>query len=98
MSLLGPLSMPRHTLKNHNTPRDDAIRLSAAFDIVWQALNARVGDNDVVTVRLKSLIAMIASRRPNLQPADLAKIALRTFDTPHDHALATAEAARCAHD
>ncbi len=25
---------------------------------------------------------MIASRRPNLQPAELAKIALRTFDTP----------------
>ncbi len=90
--------MPRHTLQNQKTPRDDAIRLSAAFDIVWQALKARVGDNDAVTIRLKVLIAMIASRRPNLQPADLAKIALRTFDTPHDYALAAAEAAQCAHD
>ncbi len=75
------------------TPLTDPKRFKEAFAIVWKEFEARIGDPEAVTSRLESLIAMIGSRRPDLNGAEIAKIAKRMFDTSADQKLAAEDAA-----
>jgi hypothetical protein len=53
---------------------EDAKRLLAAFDMAWRTIAPRVGDQAVVSENLARRLVTIGNFRPELQPADLAKI------------------------
>ena len=63
---------------------EDAKRLLAAFDIAWKTISFRVGDHAAVSDNLARRLVSIGNFRPELQPAELAKIASRLFDAPSD--------------
>jgi hypothetical protein len=75
------------------TPTTDPKRLKEAFAIVWQEFESRIADPGAVTSRLESLVAMIGSRHPDLNGAEIAKIAKRMFDTSADQKNAEVEEA-----
>ena len=63
---------------------EDAKRLLAAFDIAWKAISFRVGDQAAVSDNLARRLVSIGNFRPELQPADLAKMVSRMFDARSD--------------
>ena len=69
----------RQTVSDGAARPEDAKRLLAAFDIAWKAIAPRVGDH-----ALAWRLVTIGNFRPELQPADLAKIVSRMFDTRSD--------------
>ena len=74
----------RQTVLDGAARPEDAKRLSAAFDIAWKAISFRVGDQAAVSDNLARRLVSIGNFRPELQPADLAKIVARMFDAPSD--------------
>ena len=72
----------RQTVVDGAARPEDAKRLLAAFDIAWKAISFRVGDQAAVSDNLA--LVSIGNYRPELQPADLAKIVARLFDAPSD--------------
>jgi hypothetical protein len=74
----------RKTLVDHATRPEDVDRLLAAFDIAWSAVEKRVGDKATVSEKLAHLIVSLGNHRPELQPAELAKLASRMFEAPPD--------------
>jgi hypothetical protein len=74
----------RQTVVNGAERPEDAKRLLAAFDIAWKAISFRVGDQAAVSDNLARRLVSIGNYRPELQPADLAKIVTSFFDAPSD--------------
>jgi hypothetical protein len=74
----------RQTVVEGAARPEDAKRLLAAFDIAWKAISFRVGDQAVVSDNLARRLVSIGNYRPELQPADLAKIVTSFFDAPSD--------------
>ena len=64
----------RQTVVDGAARPEDAKRLLAAFDIAWKAIAPRVGDQAAVSDNLARRLVSIGNYRPELQPADLAKI------------------------
>ena len=74
----------RQTVLDGAARPEDAKRLLAAFDIAWKAISFRVGDQAAVSDNLARRLVTIGNFRPELQPADLAKIVTSFFDAPSD--------------
>jgi hypothetical protein len=74
----------RKTLVDNATRPEDVDRLIAAFDIAWSAVEKRVGDEAAVSEKLAHLIVSLGNHRPELQPAELAKMAARMLEAPMD--------------
>jgi hypothetical protein len=72
----------RQTVSDGAARPEDAKRLLAAFDIAWKAIGSRVGDYAAVSDAWR--LVTIGNFHPELQPADLARIVSRMFDTPSD--------------
>ena len=77
----------RQTVLDGAARPEDAKRLLAAFDIAWKAISFRVGDQAAVSDNLARRLVTIGNFRPELQPADLAKIVTSFFDAPSDREL-----------
>jgi hypothetical protein len=74
----------RQTVVKGAARPEDAKRLLAAFDIAWKAISFRVADHAAVSDNLARRIVSIGNFRPELKPADLAKIVTSFFDAPGD--------------
>jgi hypothetical protein len=80
----------RQTVSDGAARPEDAKRLLAAFDIAWKAIAPRIGDQAAVSDNLAWRLVTIGNFRPELQPADLAKIVSRMFDAPSDRVMKVA--------
>ena len=74
----------RQTVVDGAARPEDAKRLLAALDLAWKVIAPRVGDQAAVSDNLARRLVSIGNYRPELQPADLAKIVTSFFDAPSD--------------
>ena len=74
----------RQTVIDGAARPEDAKRLLAAFDIAWKVIAPRVADNAAVSDNLARRLVSIGNYRPDLPPADLAKMVSRMFDARSD--------------
>ena len=74
----------RQTIIDGAARREDVKRLLAAFDMAWKAIEPRAADPETVSDNLARRVISIGNARPELRPADLAKIVSRMFEAPRE--------------